>query len=353
MYLFRQAGRLTWQIRWKRAGKVYSTSTGFTDRDDATRVLLAMRAAQDGRADERRLETLLRAAFAGRASSGLALADVAAEYREQSGVDGERASHVLGHWRQFCEWCKTRPGITTLADIDAATCRAFPAALSGSPKTIANRVGDCARVYRVVAPLHGLTGDPWRGMRLSHRTAPRRALTPAECADLVSATAGTEYGLAIVVGLYTGLRYRDIALLDWSDVGADEITLSPHKTRTHGITVRVPMHACIQDAMPPRGTGPVMPELAAGYGKRGDARRFMRACRAAGVPHDGITFHSLRHTFVTRLAEAGIPEGVRRRLAGHSNAVTHDRYTHDAQQQRAAIDSLPAIGAKRKTARRG
>ena len=62
--------------------------------------------------------------------------------------------------------------------------------------------------------------------------------------------------------------------------------------------------------------------------------------RAAGISHDGITFHSLRHTFVTRLADAGVPESVRRQLVGHSNAATHDRYDHSTDPARLAIDAL-------------
>jgi hypothetical protein len=65
MYLYRQSGRLTWQIRWWAKGLKRQVSTGSPDRNDAERILLTMREATQGRADERRIETLLRAAFAG------------------------------------------------------------------------------------------------------------------------------------------------------------------------------------------------------------------------------------------------------------------------------------------------
>ena len=82
MYLWRQSEGRSWRIYWWDSGKIKSTSTGTTDRMDAERVLLAMKEAKQGRADERRIETLLRAAFAGRGPRGLTLDAVAAEYLE-------------------------------------------------------------------------------------------------------------------------------------------------------------------------------------------------------------------------------------------------------------------------------
>ena len=343
MYLFRQAGRNHWQIRWKQAGKRHEVSSGTEDRLEAERVLLAMREAVERRAGSRRVEELLRSVFPEHRSKAVPLDQAAALYAGQV-VASTHTRKVASHWGQFARWCLAhRPGVADLQDVDVAVCRAFAAAQIGAAKTVANRVRDCARLWRVVAPLAGLAADPWRGMRLSVAAAtPGRALTVAECDALLAATAGTEYHGAILVGLYTGLRYNDIAHLTWSEIGPEAIRLRPRKTQAHGIAVAIPLHPRLGAylAALPRPGADVFPDLAESYLRRGTARRFMQACRAAGVPHKGITFHSLRHTFVTRLAEAGVPEDVRRRLAGHSNAVTHDRYAHDLEAQRAAIGRL-------------
>lgn len=39
-------------------------------------------------------------------------------------------------------------------------------------------------------------------------------------------------------------------------------------------------------------------------------------------------FHSLRHTFVTRAIEAGVPAPIVRALVGHASAAMTDRYSH-------------------------
>lgn len=343
MYLYRQSGRLTWQVRWWQNGVKRQVSTGTSDRIAAERVVLALRDAIGRKADAARVERLLLAAYPERRVRGLPLADIADAYMGAS-VQSEHIRLSAQHWRRFVAYCATRPAMELLADVDAATCRAFAASLTDcAPKTASNIVSSCGRVWRAVAPLHGVTADPWQGIRMSHAGTPGRALTTAECEALVRATAGTEYGLAIVIALYTGLRYGDVARLTWEEIDGDVIRRKPGKTARFGIVVTVPLHARVRAALPPRGVGPVMPSLAAVYGTWRDGEFFADACKAAGIERKGITFHSLRHTFITRLAEAGVPEDVRRRLAGHSNAVTHDRYSHDAEAQRRAVDALPGV----------
>ena len=41
-----------------------------------------------------------------------------------------------------------------------------------------------------------------------------------------------------------------------------------------------------------------------------------------------LGFHSLRHTFVSELANADVPADVRRQISGHSDEKIHERYTH-------------------------
>ena len=66
---------------------------------------------------------------------------------------------------------------------------------------------------------------------------------------------------------------------------------------------------------------------------------FAAACLAAGL--EGFTFHDLRHTFATRLKEAGVDPVTRRDLLGHASTVMTDSYTHSAAEtKQAAVDSI-------------
>ncbi|MGI8449783.1 MAG: tyrosine-type recombinase/integrase [Streptosporangiaceae bacterium] len=42
--------------------------------------------------------------------------------------------------------------------------------------------------------------------------------------------------------------------------------------------------------------------------------------------------HDLRHTGLTRMADAGVPVHVLRRIAGHGSLTTTQRYLHPDQQ---------------------
>jgi integrase len=71
-------------------------------------------------------------------------------------------------------------------------------------------------------------------------------------------------------------------------------------------------------------------------------KRFYEAMKAAGMGHrcgqkNGITFHSLRHTFGTRMAAAGVPMRTLQEWMGHRNLATTEIYADYAPD--------PAYGA--------
>ena len=77
---------------------------------------------------------------------------------------------------------------------------------------------------------------------------------------------------------------------------------------------------------------------------------------------DNLTFHDLRHTWSSRVAEMGVPEHVRRDILGHSQRSMTGDYTHASPEEMERAMELVAsysglgssglgkISAKRKTA---
>jgi integrase len=60
-------------------------------------------------------------------------------------------------------------------------------------------------------------------------------------------------------------------------------------------------------------------------------KSFSAACREAGITN--FTFHDLRHTFGTRLADAGVDVVKIKELMGHASIVTTMRYIHATDQE--------------------
>jgi len=57
------------------------------------------------------------------------------------------------------------------------------------------------------------------------------------------------------------------------------------------------------------------------------------------------SFHGLRHSFASALANSGVPADLRMKLTGHNSAEIHQTYTHlELQVLRGAIESLPRLG---------
>ncbi len=76
------------------------------------------------------------------------------------------------------------------------------------------------------------------------------------------------------------------------------------------------------------------------------------ACKQAGIKYglvpDGITFHSLRHWFSSKLEDLGVSKTVRRDLLGHQPRDITDDYTHSTiEMRRRAVNLLCQTSANR------
>jgi integrase len=66
-----------------------------------------------------------------------------------------------------------------------------------------------------------------------------------------------------------------------------------------------------------------------------------RSCRRTVSP---LSFHSLRHTFVSTLKASGAPQMVARELAGHSSDQVNELYTHTPPELlRKSLKRLPEV----------
>lgn len=67
----------------------------------------------------------------------------------------------------------------------------------------------------------------------------------------------------------------------------------------------------------------------------------------AGRLRFNLSFHSLRHSFVTHLANAGIAPDIRKKLAGHAGDDVHPIYSHhDIDVLRGAVGAIPSITSR-------
>ena len=189
----------------------------------------------------------------------------------------------------------------------------------------------------------------------------REIFTHEEVQKMVDTAPTVEWQTLILLGYFIGARLTDCAVMKWENVNPDEGIIVFHQGKT-GKKVTVPMHFHIIEHLKYLSTfgtsGPLSPKLAARAtgGKHGLSESFKRIVIKAGVDPMVVrgkgtqnftkrTFHSLRHSFNSHLANAGVAEEVRMKLTGHSSKVMNSRYTHlEVATLKNAVKSLPLFG---------
>ncbi|HLW34905.1 MAG TPA: site-specific integrase, partial [Chthoniobacterales bacterium] len=142
--------------------------------------------------------------------------------------------------------------------------------------------------------------------------------------------------------LNTGLRVGEIFSLCWSNVDLEKSILNvfaPKTQKIRGIPINADARKVLEFwALGKRNevlfynpdTGKAFVDLKAG---------FKLACKKAGIT--GVTWHTLRHTFASRLVDRGVDIVTVKELLGHSSITVTMRYTHtNLDSKRAAVEKL-------------
>ena len=360
-----KSGRWTMRVGIK--GKRYSRSTRTTDREKAEKFL------------ERFLSPL------GLGSQRLPLADVWLEYvkspdRRDLAQSTLNAKRLV--WMEVARWMEHHHlEIGNLAEVTHEAIAEYLACIRAEvcASTYNARICVLREIFHVLSAKAGLVDDPWEGVRLhADDCHSRRELTLDEIERLMKAAtkAGEEWKRLFTIGIYTGLRLGDCCCLAWNSVNLERgvIQLIPTKTRkhAHGQPVTIPIHpqlkaelsTPISESTSTRSTcstrlpSPfVNPTLADWYKNskwrisRGLELIFKAAHIETSIRIEGrrtrtpeATFHSLRHTFVSSAANAGVPLPVVASIVGHSSTAMTRHYYHENEEMlRQAVAAIPSL----------
>lgn len=207
-----------------------------------------------------------------------------------------------------------------------------------------------------------------RPQRAEHRE--QRVLSRSE-QDMVCAAAMGEKDLPALLSLYTGMRLGEICALKWRDVDWEKRAISVRRTvqRLAGgdSGARTALAIDAPKSQSSRRTLPIpeflMEKLRQMYGDgaagfifgSGDRpaeprtvqRRFKRMAEKLGI--EDAHFHTLRHSFATRLLELGVDVKTVSVLLGHGSAqTTLNFYAHSLMEsQREALEKLAGTALKK------
>lgn len=152
------------------------------------------------------------------------------------------------------------------------------------------------------------------------------------------------YKFGVLLALYTGIRIGELCALQWSDVKEDRLQISKTMQRLgkNGIHIGAPKSPNSYREVPlPAFLLPWVEQFrrSEGYVLRGGLsehseprivqRKFQKMTEYCGL--EGVTFHTLRHTFATRCIEAGFDVKTLSEILGHSDTkTTLNRYVHSS-----------------------
>jgi integrase len=191
----------------------------------------------------------------------------------------------------------------------------------------------------------------------------RGTFNPVEVKLLVDAAKG-EWKTLILLAYFTGARMGDCCRMAWSDVDLMAATLTYTQSKT-GEKVTMPIHKDLlahlnQLAATDQPDVFLMPHTSAlkSGGRKGLSESFKRIMRDAGLDAGlakkaGVrqlsrrTFHALRHSFNSAMANAGVSQEVRMKLTGHKTESVNRGYTHhELKPLRAAVRKIPSLNSK-------
>lgn len=343
-------------VRWHdKDGKVHQESTGLSatirNKKAADELLLKRTALTSLLSQDEQLAVLIKereaiqakiARLQKLAAPALTLSGIAEAFTNSPKRKDYKPAALESHLRHlaaFVEWADTNMEVSEVTET-VAVRYATELGKQFAGSTYNKHLESLQAVWKALGSESGVAVNPWEGIARKRTEAhSRRALTDIEIKSLL-ATAKGEYRDLICIGLRTGMRLGDCCNLKWDDFNADG-TLEVVTSKT-GAAVKLPSKALLADLGRQGKSGYVCPESQRLYSSPSRSnlcyylgKVFAESGINGTVKENGWTraradasFHSLRHTFVTRCIESGMPRPFVQALVGHATASMSEHYTH-------------------------
>jgi integrase len=188
-----------------------------------------------------------------------------------------------------------------------------------------------------------LAANPLSRMRLvPERRKPRPVLSLSDELKLLAAASG-HFKPIVMFALDTGMRRGEVLNQRWEHVDFDRRLLMVTKSKTAGGEGReIPLTERVHEFLVANRQEAGLLFTFKGKPLLRTKTAWKATVRRAGIRY--LRFHDLRHTFNTRLMEAGVMQEVRKALMGHSSGKdVNSIYTHvEFPVKREAIRKLEA-----------
>lgn len=352
-----------WEAEERKKADESITETRHTHRAFARIVENAARLAEDGKLTINRAEEMIRdlRRLANPAFSEITVYDYWTKWNERrekevSVSTSNNQKHALKKWETAMPETMARP-ITELTPDEIRAGLAAMQAGTGAvaTSTAGNYLSTLKEVLDAAIEERLLETNPARTRAVKQAkkrtgTKDKEKVGPFTLDEVrkLMTEASDEWKGMILFGFHTGLRMMDIAEL--GAVNLDGATLIRRSDKTDTQT-RTPLHPQLAEWVKGRGEW-LFPKIRT-MKKNNVSTTFSNLRERAGISKEIVlpggekakrSFHSLRHTFTSILANADVSEEVRMNLTGQKTSAVHANYTHfDKNTLTAAISKLPTL----------
>jgi integrase len=258
-----------------------------------------------------------------------------------------------------------------LETIQERDIRRFAHTLKAEGRTVAtiNRIiHDLGGAFSRAVQLGKVRHNPFAGIELgkddSDGAEQRRTFTPGEIAKLVETARGSDWQGLIILAYSSGMRLQDGSNLRWSQIDLEVGVISFRQRKTSRESV-IGLHAdfaewLLRRSVPDDPQAHVFPQLAGhrSAGRNGLTSQFNRIVQRAGIDagslrkrkgvhgrsRRALSFHSLRHGAASAVFNAAAIKEMARRVTGHAERGSLDRYLHvDLEAIKASTALIPRL----------
>lgn len=324
---------------WKR-GNVYWTQIWFEGKRHAKSTCTGNK-RQALRIDEQYKEELAVArSFPNRLQPDLTFGELAARFLAEAGPKPHHIDRLKILLPYFAD--------ITVAHINRAAARDYRAYRHDQKKSLSettvNRDLEVLRhlLFWAVDEGYIATNSLSRMPMVRERRKPRSVMTLDEEHRLLAQAAPHLHGL-VIAALDSGMRRGELLTQRWEHIDFNRRLLFVTHSKTAGGESReIPLTTRLYDLLSTTRQEEGLVFLFKGRPLHRIKTAWAAAIRRAGIKYH--RFHELRHTFNTRLMEAGVMQEVRKALMGHSSGEdVHAMYTHvELPAKREAIRKLEA-----------
>ena len=384
-WLYKQKGSANWWIGYRANGKQFLRSTDTADRAKAEAELHKVEALYSVKNSAGLLADVY-AALSGKTTPKVTLAGALDDWIAES--TGSTSKSTLKKYRQIADdlkgYFKATAAGPLLADIETEPLREFLVEKRKhlAASTVNNGYRKIISIFFLRAIKNGQTKEnpttpikPFKPGKDEGEA--RRAFTMEELALIHSKAPDKFWKYMIVAGFFLGQRMGDIICMRWGNVDFEQRTIRITTGKT-GRKMQIPMAPQLFTLLeklrqgittPPPASAFIWPEQAAVYlaqGAQQFSREFYDILTTSGLTvartasHSAqkngrrakrdtaaVSYHCLRHTFISMLRTTGGNQAVAKELAGHSSDLMNDGYTHNSPEILAkAVNALPTIETK-------